>query len=37
MKSIIWLEVKCANCDRVVGWDYKNASSISKLKVATKD
>ena len=37
MKCIIWLEVKCANCDRVVGWDYKNASSVSKLKAATRD
>ena len=37
MKAVIWMEVQCSNCDRVIGWDYINAKSVSKLKTATKD
>ena len=36
MKPVIWIEVHCDNCENVIGWNYHNAKSISKLKEATK-
>lgn len=36
MKPIIWVEVHCDNCGDVIGWNYHNAKSISKLKESTK-
>lgn len=37
MKAIIWCEVSCTNCGDVIGFDYKNAKTISALKKAVKD
>lgn len=37
MKAIIWVEVCCNNCGGVIGWNYNNAKSISKLKEATRN
>lgn len=37
MRAVIWMEVQCSNCGGVIGWDYRNAKSVSKLKKATKD
>lgn len=37
MRPVIWIEIHCDNCGDVIGWNYRNAKSISKLKKATKD
>ena len=37
MRAVIWMEVQCSNCGSVIGWDYHNAKSVSKLKEVTKD
>lgn len=37
MKPIIWIEIHCDNCGDVIGWNYHDAESISKLKKAAKD
>ena len=36
MKPVIWIEIHCDNCGNVIGWNYHNAKSVSKLKEATK-
>lgn len=36
-KGLIWCEMVCCNCNRVIGAYYKNAKTISKLKNKTKD
>lgn len=37
MRANIRIEVQCSNCGSVIGWNYRNAKSVSKLKEATKD
>lgn len=37
MRANIWVSVSCSLCSGVIGWNYHNAKSISKLKDATKD
>lgn len=36
-KAIIWCECVCSNCGGVIGFDYKNAKTISALKRQIKD
>ena len=37
MKASIWVSVSYSICGAVIGWNYHNAKSISKLKEATKN
>lgn len=37
MKANIWVSVSCSHCGGVIGWNYHNAKSISKLKEITKN
>lgn len=36
-KAVIWCEVSCSNCGGVIGFDYRNAKTISNLKKKVKD
>ncbi len=36
-RPVLWCEVSCCKCGDVVGFDYKNAKTISALKKATKN
>lgn len=36
-RAVIWCEVNCCNCGGVIGFGYRNAKTISKLKRVTKD
>lgn len=36
-KAVIWCETMCCNCGGMIGYDYKNAETISKLKKEIKD
>lgn len=35
--AVIWCEVSCSNCGGVIGFDYKNAKTISALKRKVRD
>lgn len=35
-RAILWCEVQCCNCGGVIGWYYRNAESISRLKKVTE-
>ena len=36
-RAIIWCEVTCSHCGRVIGFDYKNAKTIAALKKVTNN
>lgn len=36
-RAVIWCEVSCSNCGGVIGFDYKNAKTISALKRKVRD
>ena len=36
-KAVIWCEVSCAKCCRIIGFYQKNAKTISVLKRKTKN